>query len=93
MVRKVFSALARSKASGRGRFFYPRNGFGQICEAYCHAARDAGADICLGARVQSVEIEGNSVKRVRYEMDEPARSRFPQTMSGQLFQSRFWPSA
>jgi len=69
MVRKVFSALAGSKASGRGRFFYPRNGFGQICEAYYHAARDAGADICLGARVQSVEIEGNSVKCVRYEMD------------------------
>jgi protoporphyrinogen oxidase len=67
MIRKVFAAVDRSKTQRPGRFFYPRRGYGQISEAYAKAAREAGAEIVLGARVQTVEING--AKRVRYEMD------------------------
>jgi protoporphyrinogen oxidase len=69
MIRKVFAAVARSKTKRGGRFFYPRYGYGQISEAYAEAARESGAEIVLGARVQAVEIEGGTGKTVHYERD------------------------
>ncbi|MDZ4863061.1 MAG: FAD-dependent oxidoreductase [Gemmatimonadota bacterium] len=51
LVRKVLSAVPGLKPPGAGRFFYPRKGFGQICEGYAEAARKAGAEIRLGWRV------------------------------------------
>lgn len=57
MMRKIFTALSGSKSgSGKGRFYYPRRGYGQICEAYYRGAKDAGAEFCLGYRVQSIEM-------------------------------------
>ena len=61
MIRKIFAALPGSQANGKGRFFYPRHGYGQISEAYCRAAREAGADIHLGCRVQAVDIDQGAV--------------------------------
>jgi protoporphyrinogen oxidase len=58
MMRKVLSAVPGLKPKGGGRFFYPRHGYGQICDAYYHAALEAGADIRLAAKVQSVEAAG-----------------------------------
>lgn len=66
MTRKIFTALSGSKGGGKGRFFYPRHGYGQICDAYHRGAREAGADFRLGCRVRSVEIENTAV-RVVYE--------------------------
>ena len=66
MMQKIFTALAGSKNGGKGRFFYPRHGYGQISEAYYRGARDAGADIRLNSRVQSVQIE-NTATRVVYQ--------------------------
>jgi protoporphyrinogen oxidase len=57
MTRKIFTALSGAKNGRGGRFFYPRRGYGQISEAYCRGARDAGAAIHVRSRVQSVEIE------------------------------------
>jgi protoporphyrinogen oxidase len=65
MTRKIFTALSGAGNSSRGRFFYPRRGYGQISEAYHRGAREAGAEIHLSARVQSVEIE-NAAVRVEY---------------------------
>jgi len=62
IVRKIFSGT-----QGRGHFFYPRNGFGQISEAYAQAAHNAGAEIHLNSRVHSVEISKNGDKIVHYE--------------------------
>jgi len=69
MIRKVFAAVAGSKTKRGGRFFYPRYGYGQVSEAYAKAAREAGAEIVLGARVQTVETEGSAGKTVHYERD------------------------
>jgi protoporphyrinogen oxidase len=69
MTRKIFAAFSHSANNGRGRFFYHRNGYGQISEAYCRAAREAGAEVRLGARVQSVVLENNAVKAVHCEQD------------------------
>lgn len=51
LVKKVLSAVPGLKPPGSGRFFYPRQGFGQICEGYAEAARKAGADLQLGWKV------------------------------------------
>ncbi|HVR29491.1 MAG TPA: FAD-dependent oxidoreductase [Thermoanaerobaculia bacterium] len=50
--RALFARLARP--SSRGVFFYPRLGYGQICEALAAAARDRAADLRLGRRVVSL---------------------------------------
>jgi protoporphyrinogen oxidase len=65
MTRKILSALSSAKDGGRGRFFYPRYGYGQISEAYDRAARELGAEVRLNCRVQSVEVEDASI-RVSY---------------------------
>jgi protoporphyrinogen oxidase len=69
MTRKIFTALSGAKNGGRGRFFYPRRGYGQISEAYGRGAQQAGAEVRLGARVQSVVTENNAVKTVNFEQD------------------------
>ena len=69
MTRKIFTALSASKSDGRGRFFYPQHGYGQISEAYYRGARDAGADIRLSSRVQSVQIENAAIKVVYQDID------------------------
>jgi protoporphyrinogen oxidase len=51
LIRKVLGAVPGLKPPGAGRFYYPRQGFGQISEAYADAAVKAGADLRLGARV------------------------------------------
>ena len=51
LVKKVLSAVPGLKPPGAGRFYYPRQGFGQITEALAGAAVQAGADLRLGAEV------------------------------------------
>lgn len=52
--------------STKGRFFYPRHGFGQISDAYAQAARDAGATVLLNSSVDRVELsaDGSAVVEV-----------------------------
>ncbi len=69
MLRKVLSAVPGLKPPGSGRFFYPRQGFGQICEAYYQAAQHEGAEFHLGASVKSVEVESDKAFTVTYEKD------------------------
>jgi protoporphyrinogen oxidase len=40
---------------GKGRFYYPRNGFGQICRAYADEAAELGADLLLGWKATRIE--------------------------------------
>ncbi|HPV76936.1 MAG TPA: FAD-dependent oxidoreductase [Gemmatimonadaceae bacterium] len=54
LMKKVFGALPGLKKPGTGRFFYPRQGFGQICDAYAAAAQQQGASILYSHRVEQV---------------------------------------
>ena len=66
LIRKVLEQLPGLKRPGAGRFFYPRYGYGSISEAYAAAAREAGADVRLGLRVESLDVPlGDEPWRVR----------------------------
>lgn len=73
MIRKVLRAVPGMGPKGTGRFFYPKRGFGQIADAYRHAAVAAGASIELGARVSAVEA--NPGEDVVVTVDGPDGSR------------------
>lgn len=70
MTRKIIAAVPGLKRAGAGRFFYPRHGYGQIAEAYCDAARQAGADIRLKSRVQTVELKAGEVRVLYRDQEE-----------------------
>lgn len=55
LMRKVLSQIPGLRPPGAGRFYYPRNGYGQISEAYAEAAREAGADLLLGWTVKKLQ--------------------------------------
>jgi len=54
-----------SKGSGgantKGIFYYPRNGYGQICQAYYQAAMDAGVAVKLNCGIESILINDGNV--------------------------------
>lgn len=56
MMKKLMSIVPGFKKPGTGRFYYPRNGYGQISEAIAGAARNLGADIQLGCTVSRIEF-------------------------------------
>ncbi len=81
LVRKVARAIPGLKPPGGGRFYYPRGGFGQICDAYHAAAVQAGATVHVGATVTGIQTEGNQVRSVMVrrggsEVVLPARHLF-----------------
>jgi protoporphyrinogen oxidase len=67
MFRKIAAAIPGLKPPGAGRFFYPRQGYGQISQSLYEAAAAGGADFRFGAKVTAIEREGNCVTAVRYE--------------------------
>ena len=56
MLRKVLSVVPGLKAPGAGRFFYPRNGFGQISDVIAAQACDRGADIKFQSTVKEIRL-------------------------------------
>ena len=69
MVNKILSAVPGIKQNGKGRFFYPRGGFGQISECLYQAAKNAGAEFHLGVKVKSITMTGQVVEAVSYEQE------------------------
>jgi len=47
-----------------GKFYYPRNGFGQIAQAMTNAAQDHGARFNFGANITRIERDENTVRAV-----------------------------
>ncbi len=43
------------KPPGKGKFYYPREGYGQISRAYADAAQDLGADLRFNTSVEALE--------------------------------------
>ncbi len=74
MARKLLGAVPGFKKPGSGRFFYPRQGFGQISKAYEQLSRENGAEIILGARVQRIQGPEQSQFKVEYSVDGETQS-------------------
>ena len=53
MLRKVLAG-GKGASGSKGRFFYPRRGFGQIASAMAAAARESGADIRLETDIRAI---------------------------------------
>jgi protoporphyrinogen oxidase len=70
---KVLGALPGFKRPGRGRFYYPRCGFGQISQAYAEAAQSAGAQVLLNTLLRRIEICDGRATRVWAEHDGQLR--------------------
>src|SRR5262249_19075081 len=56
MVRKILRAVPGFKPKGAGRFFYPREGYGQISRAIGAAASQRGARFEFGTRVTALRL-------------------------------------
>lgn len=61
MTRKVLSSIPGFKPPGSGRFYYPKRGFGQISEAYYHAAVEAGVNVIHNASLTTIDLSGEKV--------------------------------
>lgn len=66
MAKKILAVVPGLKAPGAGRFFYPKNGYGEISEAIAKAAHASGAEIKLGCKVAKIEL-GERTHKVVYE--------------------------
>jgi len=73
LVRKVLSAVPGLRPQGAGRFFYPRQGFGQIASAYAEAAVGAGAVLELETRVTGIARRPEGGWRVEAERNGDRR--------------------
>ncbi len=69
MVKRILGAVPGFKKPGSGRFFYPKQGFGQICRAYHEAATRLGAEFTMKARVTAIDRDARGVTGVRYESE------------------------
>lgn len=56
MMRKALAQLPGFKVPGAGRFYYPRNGYGQISQALALAARSSGSDIMTETVIEGLEL-------------------------------------
>lgn len=75
LMRKIFGALPGLKRPETGKFYYPRRGFGEISQKLADAARDCGATIELGARVEGVEIVDNRARALSIRKGDAIESR------------------
>jgi protoporphyrinogen oxidase len=64
--RKLLEKVLKPRSTSRF-FYYPRNGYGQISTAFAEGARELGADIRLGWRVNGIEARHDGRWAVRAE--------------------------
>jgi protoporphyrinogen oxidase len=58
----------------KNRFWYPKNGIGQIAEGLAERARKHGAELSTGARITAVEHDGTAIRAIHYRKgDETVR--------------------
>lgn len=57
----ILKRLVAARAEDGRVFYYPRNGYGQICEALAGAATSAGAQLMLGTTVDELSFKDHSV--------------------------------
>ena len=84
LLRKVFGRLPGVKPVGFRHFLYPRQGYGQISEAYARAAQASGAELLLGWKAAKVQLASEPGNRVEVTL---ARDDERRTIEGDLLWS------
>jgi protoporphyrinogen oxidase len=69
IIKKVLAQIPGLKKPTTGGFYYPRQGFGQICDALKTGAEAAGATFHLGSAVTKIEHENGKVVAVSHDHD------------------------
>lgn len=72
-----FTKLARRvlKPVGKGMFYYPRRGYGQITSAYAAAAQQLGADMLLNTNVESLRAPTSADGRWQVQVSQQGETR------------------
>lgn len=77
MILKVLSAVPGFKRTRKTSFFYPRKGFGQMCERLCQSSLSLGAQFLLGTKIESIGWDSNSIGEIRYVSEGRVFSESP----------------
>lgn len=73
--KKILPTVSyEKKHSGKGRFFYPRSGFGQISRALYQAAMDRGARFYPGTKAITVRMDGLRVVSITCKNEDQTYS-------------------
>jgi protoporphyrinogen oxidase len=64
ILRKIANQVPGLRTETTGHFFYPRRGFGEICERLHQAAAMQGADFIFDARVSRICRDGDKVTAI-----------------------------
>jgi protoporphyrinogen oxidase len=64
MLSKFLATVPGFKRASNGRFFYPRDGFGQITKSLYHEAKKGGAGFYLNTQVTSLQRNGDEIRSV-----------------------------
>ena len=78
IARRVLGALPGLRGSGTARFFYPRQGYGQISDVFQAAAVSSGATVLLNTNVTAVHARDDRVSHVEVDIGGEVRV-FPAT--------------
>ncbi len=74
MIAKVLSKVPGFKRPGSGRFYYPRQGFGQISNALAKQVTELGGRIVLNCRIEKIEKQDSGF--IIFNNAEPIRADF-----------------
>jgi protoporphyrinogen oxidase len=77
LFQRMLSSLHKTNSRHHGRFFYPRDGFGQISESLSTASMNAGAAFHMGTRVKAILTNELSIKEIFCEKNEKTFSIRP----------------
>jgi len=77
IARKVLRSLPGFSRNGAGRFYYPREGFGQISQAYRRAALEAGTKLMLETSFAGLGTTEGTVEHVEVRSDAHGEARLP----------------
>ena len=73
LIRKVLNAVPGLKKPGSGRFWYPRQAYGQLSDALGGAAEKAGATLLREARVKKLIVPKSAAAPWRIEIEPNGR--------------------
>ncbi|MDZ4761877.1 MAG: FAD-dependent oxidoreductase [Pseudomonadota bacterium] len=77
LMKKIFGQVPGLKSSTAGKFYYPKRGFGLICDRLSEEAQKAGADVQLRTRFEGMTILNNRVQSIRLKTPEGDISKSP----------------